>query len=304
VIEKLLGIARQRRLPAFANRAFLNRRNRRRWAAAIERARENPSSEQSAKPVIFFVDHFANYHDTELARALLAVLRHNEIEVIVPPRQTATGMAMISAGDLEAARELAGQNVRELCELVREGHEIVCTEPAAALCLRDEYPMLLDHPDVGLVASHVSEAGAYLRRLHRAGQLKTDFQSLELTAAYHTPCHLKALGEGPAFAELLDLIPGLSLHRIERGCSGMAGAFGLTRKHFETSLQIGAGLIEQMQSSQFDIGVTECSSCKLQMEQSTVTATVHPLKLLALAYGLMPELRRALLPTKKRLLIT
>ena len=257
----------------------------------------------SEKPVIYFVDHFANYHDTELARALLAVLKHNGIEVIIPPRQTATGMAMISAGDLQAARELAAQNVREMCELVREGHEIVCTEPAAALCLREEYPMLLDHPDVGLIASHVSEAGAYLRRLHRAGRLRTDFDSLDVTAGYHTPCHLKALGEGTAFAELLDLIPDLKLHRINQGCSGMAGSFGLTRKHFETSLQIGAGLIGQMQSSAFDVGVTECSSCKLQMEQDAVTATVHPLKLIALAYGLMPELRRALLPNKKRLLI-
>src|SRR5690606_14086541 len=120
----------------------------------------------------------------------------------------------------------------------------------------------------------------------------------------HTPCHLRALGEGTAFAELLELIPGFTLRRIEKGCSGMAGAFGLTREHFETSLQIGAGLMAEMQATDLQIGVTECSSCKLQMEQSVEIPTVHPLKLLAIAYGLMPQLKRSLKPGKKRLLIT
>lgn len=304
ILEKILGIARQRRLPSFANRPFLTRGNRRRWASAVARAREAAGNEQSSKPVIYFVDHYANYHDTDLARAFLAVLEHNGIDVLIPPRQTATGMAMISAGDLDAARELAEQNVRELCELVREGHQIVCTEPAAALCLRDEYPMLLDHPDVDLVASNVSEAGAFLLRLHRQGRLKTNFAPLELTAAYHTPCHLRALGEGAAFAELLDLIPRFALRRIERGCSGMAGAFGLTRDHFATSLEIGAGLIEEMRSPDITLGVTECSSCKLQMEQPATIPTVHPLKLLAIAYGLMPQLKRSLTPSRKRLIVS
>jgi FAD/FMN-containing dehydrogenase/Fe-S oxidoreductase len=304
MIEKILGISRQRRLPAFANRPFMSRSKRRRWEAAISAARESSDGPSASHSIIYFVDHFANYHDTDLAAAFLAVMKHNGIEVLIPPRQTATGMAMISAGDLEAARDMAEQNVRELCELVREGHTIVCTEPAAAVCLRDEYPMLLDHPDVGLVAANVVEAGAFLARLHEQGRLRTDFASLELTAAYHTPCHLRALGEGAAFADLLELIPGFKLRRIEKGCSGMAGAFGLTREHFKTSLQIGAGLMAEMQAPDLHIGVTECSSCKLQMEQAAEIPTVHPLKLLAIAYGLMPQLKRSFKPGKKRLLIT
>ncbi len=211
---------------------------------------------------------------------------------------------MISAGDLEAAHKLAEANVRELCELVREGHQIVCSEPAAAVCLSQEYPMLIDHPDVALLASRVVEAGTFLKRLHEAGRLRTDFAPVQVAAGYHTPCHVRALGQGTPFAELLSLIPGLSVHRIEEGCSGMAGAFGLTRAHFDTSLQIGAKLMERMQSPDILLGITECSSCKTQMEQGTITPTIHPLKLLALSYGLMPELRRRLLPGTKRLLVT
>ena len=34
----------------------------------------------------------------------------------------------------------------------------------------------------------------------------------------------------------------------------------------------------------------ECSTCKIQMEQGTTKPTIHPIKILAMAYGLMPEL--------------
>lgn len=104
-------------------------------------------------------------------------------------------MAHISIGDVETARQLATDNIRLLAEFAREGCPIICTEPAAALCLKVEYPRLLDHPDVQLVADHVVEAGHFLADLQARGDMRTDFQSLPLTAAYHTPCHLRAAQE-------------------------------------------------------------------------------------------------------------
>ncbi len=296
LIERFLGIARRRKLPPFARKSFLK---------SVEGELTDPGRvSRTPKSVVYFVDGYVNHHDPQLGQAFLAVLKHNNIPVHIPPEQAASGMAMVSAGDLEAARKLAHHNVRVLSELARDGHAIVCTEPAAALCLREEYPMILDHPDVQLVAGRVIEAGDYLRGLHRDGRLKTDFTPLDLAAGYHLPCHVEALSHSAPFVELLSLIPGLTLHRIEQGCSGMAGAFGLTRENFDVSLEIGAGLIRRMQAPDLAIGCTECSSCKLQMEQGSTTPTLHPLKLMALAYGLMPELRSKLKPSGKRLVVT
>jgi len=253
---------------------------------------------------VYFVGDYVNWHDPELGRALVAVLLHNGVGVHVPPGQTSSGMAMISAGDLEAARIVAERNVRELAELAREGSPIICTEPSSALCLKYEYPMILNHPDVEVIASQVIDAGAYLEELYRAGELKTDFRPLDLDVAYHTPCHLKALQCGTPFANLLSLIPQLRLHRIEKGCSGMAGAFGLTERNFRTSIRIGWGLISQMRDPDLNLGATECSGCKFQMEQGTSTPTVHPLKLLAYAYGLMPEIEKKLQPARRKLVVS
>lgn len=295
LLEKILGIHRRRKLPAFARRTFLQ---------SVQSDVLKRAEKREPRPVVYFVDHFANYHDPELGRAFLAIMKHHEIPVYVPPEQSASGMAMISAGDLDAAQKLAERNVRELVELAREGLPIVCTEPAAALCLRHEYPRLLDHPDIGVLADQVIEAGAFLGGLHREGRLRTDLAALDLDVGYHTPCHLKALGAETPLRQLLGLIPELRVHTIDRGCSGMAGAYGLTARNFETSLRIGAGLISRMQAADLTVGTTECSSCKIQMEQGTNTATVHPLKLLALSYGLMPEIAERLKPSSRKLVVT
>lgn len=295
-VEKLIGIARQRKLPLFARRPWLRKAPR-----SVTRP---PVRDDSRPTVAYFVGDYANYYDTELAEAFVAVMEHQGIRVHAPRWQSGSGMAMISAGDLDGAREVAERNVRELAELAREGMPIICTEPSAAVCLQQEYPMLLDHPDVNLVASQVVEAGAWLMSLHQQGRLKTDFEPLPLTVGYHTPCHLKALGKGTPLQELLTLIPELRLHTIEKGCSGMAGAYGLTKDNFRTSVRIGWDLISRMREGDLALGTTECSSCKMQMEQGTPTPTIHPLKLMALSYGLMPEIRQRLQPARQKLVIT
>ena len=292
IMERLLGVSSRRKLPPFSRRTFLQNAPRK-WLSP-------PVSLNDPVPVIYFVDHYANAHDPELAFAFGRIIEHQGMTLHVPPTQLRSGMALISTGDLDAARHLAMTNVRILAEFAREGCPIVCTEPAAAVCLKLEYPRFLDHPDVQLVADHVVEAGDFLARLQSKNELRTDFAALPHTAAYHTPCHLRALGRSTPLLELCRLIPQLKTSNIDHGCSGLAGTFGLTKAHFDESLAIGHKLIEQMRSDQIEFGITECSSCKLQMEQQSTTPTLHPLKVLALAYGLMPEIRRRFRPNYKR----
>ena len=295
MLERITGISRHRKLPRFARRTFLRSAKRDLLARPVLKGE---------KPVVYFVDHFANYHDPELGRAFVAVMKHNRLAVHIPALQQNSAMALISAGDLESAREIARENLRALADLAREGCPIVCTEPAAAVCLKQEYPLLLDHPDVDVVASRVVEAGEFLAQLHAAGKLRTDFRPLDFVVGYHTPCHLKALGAGTPLAELLKLIPRLDVRTIEEGCSGMAGAWGMTSRNFRNSIRIGWNLITRMRRGDLVAGVTECSSCKIQMEQGTHLPTVHPIKLLALSYGLMPEIRDRLQPSRKKLVVS
>lgn len=295
LLEKLVGIAQGRKLPRIERRSFLQIAHRRRL--------DRPSRRTGNK-VLYFVDLYANWHDTQLGEALVAVLKHNGVAVYVHPHQVQSGIAAVSMGAVDIARKLAARNLPILADAVRQGYTIVTTEPAAALCLTYEYPKLFDEEDVRLVAENTSEACTYLWRLHQAGKLELDLRPLNATLGYHLPCHLKALQAGSPGEDLLRLIPGLTLQRIERGCSGMAGTFGLRRQNYRSSLRAGWGLISALRNPELQAGVTECSACKIQMEQGTSKPTIHPIKILALAYNLMPEVETLLTSRSEDLTVT
>ncbi len=280
LLEKTLGIAQGRKLPPLASRTFIQ------WAAKRRLVRP---SRRSGHKVVYFVDLYANYCDPRLGRALVAVLEHNGVAVYVPPEQKHSGVPAVSCGALDTARQSAARNVKVLAEAVRQGYHVVATEPAAALCLSREYLNLIDDEDTRLVAQNTSEACSYLWKMHTQGRLQLDLEPISATLGYHMPCRLKALQVGSPGENLLRLIPGLTIHRLEEGCSGMAGTFGLKRENYRASLRAGWNLIRAIRNPNLQAGATECSTCKIQMEQGTNKPTIHPIKLLALAYGLMPE---------------
>lgn len=295
LLEKLVGIAQGRKLPRVDSRSFLRRAARRRLTRPTRR---------SGHKVAYFVDVYANHYDTQLARALVAILEHNSVAVYVPPDQRQAGMAAISAGALDYARKLARHNVTVLADAVRQGYHIVASEPAAALCLIREYPNLLDDDEARLVAAHTSEACDYLWRLHTLGRLQLDLRPVNATLGYHLPCRLKALHGSSPGENLLRLIPGLTVTHVEEGCSGMAGTFGIKHENYRNSLRIGRGLINRLRDPILQAGTTECSTCKMQMEQGTTKPTLHPLKLFALAYGLMPDVASLLTRPSEELRVT
>lgn len=295
VLEKLTGLAQGRKLPRLASTTFLRR---------ADRSRLTRPARRTGGKILYFVDVYANWYDVQLAESLVAIMQHHGIAVYVPAGQLQSGMAQITLGDVERARKLAARNVALLADAVRQGYEIVCTEPSAALCLTQEYPSLLDDDDARLVAEHTTEACSYLWKLHQVGRLELDLRPINLTLGYHQPCHLRALDVGAPGESLLRLIPGLSVRRIERGCSGMAGTFGMRRDNYRASLRAGWGLISALRDPQIDLGTTECSACKIQMEQGTTKPTIHPLKMLALAYGLIPEIETLLTARGEELLVT
>jgi Fe-S oxidoreductase len=98
----------------------------------------------------------------------------------------------------------------------------------------------------------------------------------------------------------MELIPGLSVQSVDKGCTGMAGTWGLQRQNYRNSLRIGWPLITAMRRHTAHAAATECSACKMQIEHGSGRSTVHPIKLLAHAYGRLPGFERELrmMPTR------
>lgn len=295
-MEKMLGIAQGRKLPRVTSRPFLRRAARRRLTRP---------SRGSGQKVAYFVDTYANYYDPQLALAIVSVLNHNGVSVYVPPRQKQAGMPSIAVGSIDHARRLAAHNVAVLAEAVRQGYHVVTSEPAAALCLKQEYPQLLGQDDEARsVAENSSHICTYLWKMHMAGKLQLDLRPINAALGYHAPCHLRALEVGTPGRHLLGLIPGLMVEHIEAGCCGIAGTYGLQRTNYRSSLRAGWGLILRLRDPAIQAGVTECSTCKIQMEQGTTKPTLHPIKLLALAYHLRPDFEHLLTAPGEELIVT
>jgi anaerobic glycerol-3-phosphate dehydrogenase C subunit len=296
LLEKATGIAQGRKLPRMARRSFLQQ--------SAMRRRHRPARTTSEK-IAYFVDTYANYFDPQLGEALVAVMHHNGVAVFIRQDQLQAGMPLIAAGAVDEARDIAAQNVAMLAEAVRQGYTIVATEPSAVLALTHEYPILLDNDEDAIaVAQHTQEACQFLWQLHQHGRLKLDFKPQRFSVGYHVPCHLRALGVGAPAESLLRLVPGVRVSRLEKGCSGMAGLWGVRRENYRASLKIGLELISTVRDGPFQVGMTECSTCKMQMEHGTTKPTIHPIKLIALAYGLMPELQDLFRSSETPLLVT
>jgi len=292
LIERTFGLARQRSLPRAHRTPFLRRAER----LGLTRARP----QEPGPRVAYFVDVFANHFDQELAESVVGVLRQAGVNVHVPRRQRGSGMPALVTGDLDHARELALANLRVLGDVVRDGYTVVCSEPTAALMLRREYLKLTDDLDAELVAENTMDVGQYLAGLAARGQLPEPKHPLRARVGYHQPCHLRSLEIGTPGLDLIRTIPELDVEFIDRGCSGMAGTFGLARKNFRTSLRAGRGLLNRLQDDDIEIGSSECGACRMQMEQGTTKRTLHPIKLLGLSYGLNPSLLRHFRDPKPR----
>jgi Fe-S oxidoreductase len=145
--------------------------------------------------------------------------------------------------------------------------------------------LLVDDEDMERIVAATTDATSYLWELHRDGRLRLDFRPVPARILYHAPCHVRTRHASSPAEHLLRLVPGLSVQAADHGCSGMAGTFGLAREHYRSSLRAGLGLVTAIRSAGVEAGATECSACRIQMEQGTTKPTVHPVKLLAKAYG-------------------
>ncbi|MDR1140717.1 MAG: FAD-binding protein [Planctomycetaceae bacterium] len=294
LMEKLLQIPQSRTIPKLAKVTFLARTQWSNWLVKPPQ----PVEQFSTNRVALFVDTFANHFDTKLADLAVRILEHNNYSVYIPPRQRPSGLSSFSVGHFDRAERLARHNSLLLADLVRQGYHIVTLEPASASCLSQDYKNILDDMDSTLVSSRIVDFCNFLLQRYREGQLRLDFvpkhKMSGKTVGYHAPCRsitqtTQRTNIPTPAEELLRLIPELNVQRIERGCCGMAGTFGLKRKNYRRSLRIGVSLFKELRLPEIDFGVSDCNACCLQMEHGARKKTFHPIRILAAAYGLAPE---------------
>jgi Fe-S oxidoreductase len=189
-------------------------------------------------------------------------------------------------GDTKKARRDLKYNVKRLAEAVRQGCKIVCSEPSAVLCLSEELRLFVRGENAKLVSENTYELMNYLLDLHSQKKLKSPARRITDEYIYHTPCHLQVVNDGTATIRLLKDLCGIKVTDLKAGCCGLSGTFGMQKKNYELSSKIAESLKSALTESQTQNVLTECAACKMQIEHISDKVPVHPLKILAEAYGL------------------
>jgi FAD/FMN-containing dehydrogenase/Fe-S oxidoreductase len=270
-MEKTLGIARQRTLPAFAEVPFTT------WFAQHRVRNEEPRGE-----VVLFNDTWNTYNTPRVAIAATQVLEAAGFQVTLPGHGCC-GRPMISKGLLDEARQAALETVHRLAPLAERGLPIIGLEPSCILTLRDEYHYLLprDHR-VDLIASLAQTFEEFVAGQHEHQRLQLGFSDRPRRLLLHGHCHEKALvGTAPS-RKTLSLPPGHQVTEIDSGCCGMAGAFGYEAEHYEISMKMAErALLPAVREAATDTAIVASGiSCRQQIEHGTGRQALHPAEVL------------------------
>jgi Fe-S oxidoreductase len=266
--EKLTGVSRKRKLPAWRNDTYLTM-----------------PPKKAGKEVLLFVDCFSRYFEPENARATRKVLEAGGYTVLedTSSRPLCCGRTFLSAGLVDEARVELWRLVTALGAQAQRGVSIVGIEPSCLLTLRDELPVVVKHEAVPAITKESVLLEELLAGESRRGSLKLSFrESGKREAFLHGHCHQKALGTMPDVVAALQLVPGLSVKMIESSCCGMAGAFGYEADHYDVSMRMaGRNLLPAVRSAPPEaLIVADGTSCRHQIEDGAGRPAVHVARVL------------------------
>lgn len=244
------------------------------------------ASRQAAfsKQVAYFHGCYVNYNNPQLGKDLVKVMNAAGYGVQLLEKEQCCGVALISNGLINQAKKQAQTNMASIRQAVLERKmPVIATSSTCTFTIRDEYPHLLQLEN-GDVREQVELATRFLYRLLAENKTKLRFRTdKKLKVAYHTPCHMEKLGWAYYSIELLKLIPNVELTVLDSQCCGIAGTYGFKKENYKTSQDIGESLFRQIEACDIDYVVTDCETCKWQIEMSTSKRCEHPISILAKA---------------------
>jgi len=284
LMQKMLGVHKDRQLPEYASRKF-------RPGAAPSRAHAVKVSKNTPGRVAVYSTCYVNYNEPGLGHDLLALLEHNEVPYVLVEQEACCGMPKLELGDLESVAKLKQKNVPPLAALAKSGYAIVTPVPSCTLMFKQELPLMFpEDADVKAVQDAMFDPFEYFVLRAKDGLLKRDFKHPLGKVSYHIPCHARVQNMGQKTREALQMVPGTQVTTVER-CAGHDGTWGVKREYFEHSMKIGRPVFRQMAEPGPDYVSSDCPIAARHIlqgmaEDAGKAVKAHPLTLLRKAYGI------------------
>ncbi|HSB18466.1 MAG TPA: heterodisulfide reductase-related iron-sulfur binding cluster [Anaeromyxobacteraceae bacterium] len=278
LMEKAVGIHRDKLLPDFASQAFDS------WAEQNGFVRAEPGGE-----AVLFQTCFVQHNEPQIGRDVLEVMKRNQVDCRVARGLACCGMPAWEHGDIASLRRQAHRDLDVLLPFVEKGAKVLVVNPTCSMMMRREWPHLLEGPDrerAARLAPAVMDPSEFLWSLRDQPRFNTAFRSTPPggKVAYHAPCHLRAQGIGFKGRDLLRKIPGVTVAATVSECCGHDGTWAMTVEGFEASARVGEKAFQGMKTAEAQVWATDCPLAAIQFAQHAGRRPLHPMTILARAY--------------------
>lgn len=260
--EVFTGVTAERDFIAFENKSLFERVNK------VEGDGE--------KSVLYFSGCYAGYIKPQIGESAVKVLKKIGYKVHIP-EQHCCGIPMLSKGMTKAAKNKINQNIDEWGKLIDSVEYIVVTCSSCGLSLMQEWGYLMDDE----TTEKIKKKTIHISRLVNMNFEKLSLSNCSYKLSYHMPCHLKVQADPESSIKMLKRIEGIQLKDLKSHCCGMAGSWGISAKNYDLSVEIGSDMINKLNSSDADYGITDCPTCRMQMEHLGNKETLHPIEIVA-----------------------
>lgn len=287
IMQSTLGIDKNAALPKYQSKTL------------VKRAKENPleinvDAPAYGRKAVIYATCFGNYNNPATGEATRKVLAKNgiETEVVYPG---CCGMPQMEQGDLAAVAENAKKVSAELGKWIDKGYDVIALVSSCALMLKFEWPLIVPgNEDVEKLSKSTFDVAEYVMEFAKKEGMADGMQPIGEDVAMHLACHARAQNMGAKGAEILRLIPETKVTVVER-CSGHGGSWGVMKDNFETALKVGKPAARAVLKANAKYIASECplaaehllqGSENLDAEATAKKEALHPIELLAKAYGL------------------
>ena len=279
-MQEVAGVHAERLLPPYARERFSTWFKRRRHGAI-----ESPRAAVSLFPTCF-----VEYMEPQIGKDIVGVFERNQIACSLAEGLLCCGAPWLHNGDVARFVRSAKRNLSVLAQEVRAGRDIVVAQPTCGYVIRRDYPIYVPGPDADLVAAHSFDAAEYLMNEHRreGGGLDTEFAGpVPSEVGYHLACHMRAQNVGFKGRDLIQ-ITGAKVKLVER-CSGIDGTWGYRAENYELARKVAKPMARELDATGAAVLCGDCHLANTAILQETGRRPVHPISLLARAYGLKSE---------------
>ncbi|MGD9702127.1 MAG: heterodisulfide reductase-related iron-sulfur binding cluster [Acidimicrobiia bacterium] len=280
LVEKTSGVSSQRLIPSFSKVRFST------WFKKRPRVR---LAKRQARAAVF-PTCLVEYQEPRIGQDLVKVYERNGIECSITSDVGCCGAPWLHSGDMENFTKVATKNVAALAKTVRQGNDIVVPQPTCSYILKKDYVDYVGGADARLVADNTYDASEYLMKVHKADgtQLDTNFPGeVPGQITYHTPCHLRAQNIGFKSRDLMKLT-GAKVKLVQQ-CSGVDGMWGLRAENADLSIPMAQKLGDEIERAAGDVVTGDCHLANTAITEQTGRAPLHPLQVVARAYGIPEE---------------